>query len=68
MNTIPIYVNGVEQGVCELSRTRKYMYEKLSETHTLTPDEVQSLQSIWAIEYQPKDKIPVDIDRIDYTI
>lgn len=66
MITIPIYVNDVEQGVCELSKTRKYISEKLLPTHTLTADEVQTLQSIWNQQYEIGDKVIED--KLEYTI
>ena len=68
MSTIPIYVNNVEQGVCELTNTRKLIRMKLSEDNTLSADEVAELQSIWTMEYIPKDKIPSDVERVDFTV
>ena len=66
MNTIPILVNSVEQGFCELTKTKKYVCERLLDNHTLTADEVQTLQSMWNIEYQSGEKVTVD--KLEYNI
>lgn len=68
MITIPIYVNGVEQGVCELTDNRRYIIEKLLDNHTLSPEEMVKLQSVWCSEYDPKDKVEQSITKIDYFI
>ena len=68
MITIPIFVNNIEQGVCELTDRRRYVLEKLLDDHTLIPEEMIKLQNIWSSEYDPGDKVETSITRIDYLI
>ena len=68
MINIPIYVNNVEQGICELTDLRRYVSEKLLDDHTLTSEEMVSLQNIWSSEYDPGDRVDISVTQIDYTI
>ena len=68
MITIPIYVNGTEQAVCELTDRRIYVGEKFLENHTLTPDQMVNVQNNMWREYISGDKLDISITRIDYSI
>lgn len=69
MINIPLYVNGTQQGVMELTNKRKLVDIRLNADNTLTPDQVADVQINFLNHptYDVGDRVDESIERLDYT-